>query len=198
MREYPTYLIHYGIQGQKWYERRFQNEDGTYTEEGLERRRAERSQGSEKFDPDKRITPASQGSSSQSSDRFDPDRRIPIDLNRRMPTSNNNPERFDPDKRIDPSQPKDQVKEKFDPDKRISSETRKLSGADFDGDTISPKELDRKIRDVLDRRLTPETQKILHDIEYDQNGNITRQYQAWLQWKQQQEAAERDIRKRIM
>lgn len=39
MSEYPTYLIHYGIQGQKWGERRFQNEDGTYTPEGLERRR---------------------------------------------------------------------------------------------------------------------------------------------------------------
>ena len=36
--EYPTYLIHYGIPGQKWYQRRFQNEDGTYTKEGLERR----------------------------------------------------------------------------------------------------------------------------------------------------------------
>ena len=38
MREYPSYLIHYGIQGQKWGVRRFQNEDGTYTAEGLERR----------------------------------------------------------------------------------------------------------------------------------------------------------------
>ena len=36
---YPTYLIHYGIQGQKWGVRRFQNEDGTWTSEGLERRR---------------------------------------------------------------------------------------------------------------------------------------------------------------
>ena len=39
MSEYPSYLIHYGIQGQKWGVRRFQNEDGTYTDEGLERRR---------------------------------------------------------------------------------------------------------------------------------------------------------------
>lgn len=39
MSEYPSYLIHYGIQGQKWGVRRFQNEDGTYTSEGLERRR---------------------------------------------------------------------------------------------------------------------------------------------------------------
>lgn len=39
MSEYPTYLIHYGIQGQKWGVRRFQNEDGSYTSEGLERRR---------------------------------------------------------------------------------------------------------------------------------------------------------------
>ena len=39
MSEYPTYLIHYGIEGQKWGVRRFQNEDGTYTSEGLERRR---------------------------------------------------------------------------------------------------------------------------------------------------------------
>ena len=37
-RQYPTYLIHYGIQGQKWGVRRFQNEDGTWTDEGLERR----------------------------------------------------------------------------------------------------------------------------------------------------------------
>jgi hypothetical protein len=37
--EYPSYLIHYGIQGQKWGVRRFQNEDGTYTEEGLKRRK---------------------------------------------------------------------------------------------------------------------------------------------------------------
>ena len=36
---YPTYLIHYGIPGQKWGIRRFQNEDGTWTEEGLKRRR---------------------------------------------------------------------------------------------------------------------------------------------------------------
>lgn len=36
--DYPTYLIHYGIPGQKWGVRRFQNEDGTYTSEGLERR----------------------------------------------------------------------------------------------------------------------------------------------------------------
>ena len=40
MNENPTYLIHYGIQGQKWGNRRFQNEDGTYTPEGLERRRS--------------------------------------------------------------------------------------------------------------------------------------------------------------
>ena len=39
MSEYPTYLIHYGIQGQKWGVRRFQNEDGTWTDEGLRRRK---------------------------------------------------------------------------------------------------------------------------------------------------------------
>lgn len=39
-QNYPSYLIHYGIQGQHWNERRYQNEDGTYTEEGLRRRRA--------------------------------------------------------------------------------------------------------------------------------------------------------------
>lgn len=37
--DYPTYLIHYGIEGQKWGVRRFQNEDGTWTEDGLVRRR---------------------------------------------------------------------------------------------------------------------------------------------------------------
>ena len=36
---YPSYLIHYGIEGQKWGIRRWQNEDGTWTSEGLERRR---------------------------------------------------------------------------------------------------------------------------------------------------------------
>jgi len=39
MSDYPTYLIHYGIPGQKWGERRYQFEDGTYTEEGKRRRR---------------------------------------------------------------------------------------------------------------------------------------------------------------
>ena len=41
MSEYnhPSYLIHYGIEGQKWGVRRFQNADGTYTTDGLERRR---------------------------------------------------------------------------------------------------------------------------------------------------------------
>lgn len=39
-QNYPSYLIHYGIEGQKWGVRRFQNEDGTYTSEGLERRRS--------------------------------------------------------------------------------------------------------------------------------------------------------------
>ena len=39
MSEYPSYLIHYGIPNQKWGVRRFQNEDGTYASEGLERRR---------------------------------------------------------------------------------------------------------------------------------------------------------------
>lgn len=37
--EYPTYLIHYGVPGQKWGERKYQLEDGTWTEEGKERRR---------------------------------------------------------------------------------------------------------------------------------------------------------------
>lgn len=32
--EYPTYLIHYGIPGQKWGERRWQYEDGSLTPEG--------------------------------------------------------------------------------------------------------------------------------------------------------------------
>lgn len=36
MSEYPTYLIHYGIPGQKWGTRRWQNEDGSLTPEGRE------------------------------------------------------------------------------------------------------------------------------------------------------------------
>lgn len=35
-------LQHYGILGQKWGERRYQNPDGTYTEEGLKRKRKDR------------------------------------------------------------------------------------------------------------------------------------------------------------
>lgn len=36
---YPSYLIHYGVKNQRWGERRYQYEDGTYTELGKERRR---------------------------------------------------------------------------------------------------------------------------------------------------------------
>lgn len=32
--EYEAFLAHYGTKGQKWGQRRYQNEDGTYTEEG--------------------------------------------------------------------------------------------------------------------------------------------------------------------
>ena len=39
MSEYPTYLVHYGVPGQKWGERQYQNLDGTWTEEGKRRRR---------------------------------------------------------------------------------------------------------------------------------------------------------------
>jgi hypothetical protein len=34
MSEYPSYLIHYGVPGQKWGERRWQNDDGSLTPEG--------------------------------------------------------------------------------------------------------------------------------------------------------------------
>lgn len=34
MSEYPSYLVHFGIKGQKWGNRRYQNEDGSYTQEG--------------------------------------------------------------------------------------------------------------------------------------------------------------------
>ena len=36
---YPSYLMHYGVKGQKWGERQYQFLDGTYTELGKERRR---------------------------------------------------------------------------------------------------------------------------------------------------------------
>ena len=36
---YPDYLEHHGILGQKWGVRRYQNEDGSYTKEGLDRRK---------------------------------------------------------------------------------------------------------------------------------------------------------------
>ena len=32
--DYPTYLVHFGIKGQRWGNRRYQNEDGTLTPEG--------------------------------------------------------------------------------------------------------------------------------------------------------------------
>jgi len=37
-KEYEDFLAHYGIKGMKWGRRRFQNEDGTLTEEGKQRR----------------------------------------------------------------------------------------------------------------------------------------------------------------
>ena len=40
MNNYPSYLIHYGVPGQKWGVRRFQNEDGTYTDLGKRLRRS--------------------------------------------------------------------------------------------------------------------------------------------------------------
>lgn len=39
---YENELYHWGILKQKWYHRRYQNPDGTWTQEGLERRRAAR------------------------------------------------------------------------------------------------------------------------------------------------------------
>lgn len=36
---YPSYLMHYGVKGQKWGERQYQFLDGTYTQLGKERRR---------------------------------------------------------------------------------------------------------------------------------------------------------------
>ena len=36
--ENTNYLCHHGIKGQKWGVRRYQNEDGSYTEEGKKRR----------------------------------------------------------------------------------------------------------------------------------------------------------------
>lgn len=38
MNDYLNYLAHHGIKGQKWGIRRYQNEDGTYTDAGNKRR----------------------------------------------------------------------------------------------------------------------------------------------------------------
>lgn len=35
--EYQQYLAHHGVKGQKWGQRKYQNEDGTLTEEGKRR-----------------------------------------------------------------------------------------------------------------------------------------------------------------
>ena len=37
MMDYPSYLFHHGVKGQKWGIRRFQNSDGTLTAKGRER-----------------------------------------------------------------------------------------------------------------------------------------------------------------
>ena len=39
------YLAHHGVKGQKWGIRRYQNEDGSYTEEGAKRRRSDNKSG---------------------------------------------------------------------------------------------------------------------------------------------------------
>ena len=41
-KEYADYLAHYGILGQKWGVRRYQNEDGSYTEAGKQRLASEK------------------------------------------------------------------------------------------------------------------------------------------------------------
>lgn len=43
-----TYLIHHGIKGQRWGVRRYQNEDGTLTKEGLDRYKEELSNATDK------------------------------------------------------------------------------------------------------------------------------------------------------
>ena len=56
---YPSYLMHYGIKGQKWGERQYQFLDGTYTQLGKERRRiGPHDYGSS---PDKKINSSSGG-----------------------------------------------------------------------------------------------------------------------------------------
>ena len=48
MGAYEYYIAHFGIKGQKWGDRRYQNPDGTYTEEGKARRRS--SDGKSEYD----------------------------------------------------------------------------------------------------------------------------------------------------
>lgn len=46
----PIYLAHHGIKGQRWGVRRYQNEDGSYTDEGAKRRRVGDSSGGSSSD----------------------------------------------------------------------------------------------------------------------------------------------------
>ena len=57
MYDLRKYLVHYGIKGQKWGVRRYQNKDGSYTSVGKRRRRSQNSSDYEETRPLRKKSP---------------------------------------------------------------------------------------------------------------------------------------------
>lgn len=86
------YLVHYGIDGQKWGVRRYQYEDGTYTEEGKKRRAASYGPSARYRDKNGRLTSAGKARFTSSGKRKNPKDMSDKDLeisNKRLQAENN-------------------------------------------------------------------------------------------------------------